>query len=101
MASFQLSYYKFNKINFKRGGSYINSLDCKIKKKATINPENEDDKFFQYGASVALNHEEIKKCPLIIRKKKTYKNKYNLNRINHSPKIDQWKTFEKNNLVSS
>ena len=38
--SVQLLYYKCHKINFKRGGSYINSPDWIKKKKATINPKN-------------------------------------------------------------
>ena len=32
-------------------------------KKPTINPINEDDKYFQYAATVALNDEEIKRNP--------------------------------------
>ena len=41
--SVQLMYYKCYKINFKRGGSYVDSPDW-IKKKKTINPKNTDDK---------------------------------------------------------
>ena len=37
--SVQLLYYKCHKINFKRGGSYIDSPDWIKKKKATINPK--------------------------------------------------------------
>ena len=54
LCSVQLVYYKCHKVNFKRGGSYIDSLDW-IKKKATINPKNTDDKGFQYAITVALN----------------------------------------------
>ena len=48
--SLKLLYYKYQKINFERGSSYIDSpnLIKKKKKKATINPQNEDDKCFQY-----------------------------------------------------
>ena len=42
--SVQLLYYKCRKINFKGGGSYIDSPDWIKKKKATINPKHEDDK---------------------------------------------------------
>ena len=38
--SVQLLYYECHKINFKRGGSYIDSPDRIKKKKATINPKN-------------------------------------------------------------
>ena len=45
-------YYTCHKVNFKRGGSYIDSADSISKKKTTINPENMDDKCFQYSATV-------------------------------------------------
>ena len=41
-------YCKGNKVNFKRGGSYIDTPDWIKKKKATINLKNADDKCFQY-----------------------------------------------------
>ena len=60
-----LLYYKCHKINFKWGGSYIDSSDWIKNKKATINPINKkDNRCFQYGVNIALNHEEIKKDPL-------------------------------------
>ena len=40
-----LLYYKYHKISFKHGGSYIDSADWIKKKKATINPKNDDDKW--------------------------------------------------------
>ena len=47
-------HYKCHKINPNRGGSYIDSPDW-IK---TINAFNKkDNKCFQYGVKVALNHE--------------------------------------------
>ena len=66
--SIQVLYYKCHKINFKRGGSYIDSPGWIEKKKATINPKDEDDKCFQYATTVALNHEEIKRNPQRISK---------------------------------
>ena len=51
--SVELMYYKCHKVNFKRGGSHIDSPDWIKKKKATINPKNTDDKCFQYAATVA------------------------------------------------
>ena len=53
----QIMYCKCHKVNFNRGGSNIDSPDWIKKKKATINPKNEDDKCFQYAAAVALNYE--------------------------------------------
>ena len=60
--SVQLLLYKCHKINFKCGGTYIDSPDCIKKKKATTNPRK-DDKCFQYAATVPLNHEEIESHP--------------------------------------
>ena len=54
-----LLYYKCHNINLKCGGSYRDSPDRIKNKKSTINHINDDDKCFQYGATVTLNHEEI------------------------------------------
>ena len=61
--SVQLMYYKCHKVNFMRGGSYIDSPDWIKKKKTIINPKNTDDICFQYAATVALNYEEIESHP--------------------------------------
>ena len=58
--SVQLMYYKCYKVSFKRVGSYIDSQDWIKKRKATIIPRNEDDKCFQFAATVALNYQRIK-----------------------------------------
>ena len=52
--SVQLMYYKCHEVSFKHGSSYIDSPDWTKNKKATIHPKNED-KCFQYAATVALN----------------------------------------------
>ena len=61
--SVQLMYCKCHKVNFKRGGSHIDSPDSTKTKKATINPKNEDEKYFQYAVTVAINHGEIESHP--------------------------------------
>ena len=48
-------YYDFNKISINRGGSYIDSPKWLKDQKSTINPENNDDKCFQYAITLALN----------------------------------------------
>ena len=75
---------------------WFSRLDKK-EKIATINPKNEDDNCFQYAATVAVNHEEIKRDPQRISKIKSFTNKYNWNGIEYPSKIDDWKTFEENN----
>ena len=69
-----LLYYDLQKIGLKRGGPYIDSPEWLKNKKATINPKNSDDNYFQYALSAALNHKQIKSHPerksiSIIRKK--------------------------------
>ena len=48
--SIELFDYRLNKISFKRRKSYIKSPKWLKNKKATINPQNDDDKCFQYAA---------------------------------------------------
>ena len=61
--SVQLMYYKCHKVNFRLGGSYIDSPEWIKKKKTTTNPKNEDDKCFQYAVIVAVNYEELESHP--------------------------------------
>ena len=70
-----LIYYKCHKINFKRGGLYIGSPDWIKKKKAIINPKNDDDKCFQYATIITLNH-KVKK-PWSVSDVKPFINDYN------------------------
>ena len=50
----------FHKIDMKRSGSYIEAPKWIKNKKATINPQNEDDdKCFQYAVTIALNYDRI------------------------------------------
>ena len=44
-----LLYYKCHTINMNRGGSYMDSPDWIKNKKATLNPINDDYKYFQYA----------------------------------------------------
>ena len=71
-------YYKCYKVNFKQGGSYIDSPNC-IK-------------------TAALNHEELINDPHRI---KPFINKCNWKRINYPTEKDDWKKFETNNLTIS
>ena len=96
---FGLLYYKCHEINVKRRDSYLDSPEWIKKKKATINPKNKDDKYFQYAATVALNFDEIKKDLQRVSNIEPFISKYNYDGIKYLSKIDDWKTFEKNNLA--
>ena len=49
--------------------------------------------------NVVLNYEEIKWNPESVSNIKLFINKYDWKGINYPSKIDDWKTFEKNNLT--
>ena len=82
----------------KRGESYIKSPEWLKNKKATINPQNEnDDNCFQYAITVALNHQNIVRDLQGISKNKPLINQYNWKRIEIPTELKNWKKFEQNN----
>ena len=91
-----LIYCKCQKMNFKRGGSDIDSLVWIKKEKGTKNQENEDDKWFQSAASVALSFEETGSPPDRVLNIKPFIDKYNWDGIRYPTGKDHWKEFEKN-----
>ena len=78
----QLMYYKCHKVNSKRGDSYIDSPNWIKMNKGTINPKNEDNKCFQYAATVTLNYDEIKWNSERVSNIWPFINKYNWERMN-------------------
>ena len=77
----------------------IQKKQNKKTKKATKNPNTEDDKSFQYVVTIALNYEKIQQNPEKVSNIKPFINKYNWKGINYTSKIDDWKTFEKNKSI--
>ena len=92
-----LLYYKFHKVIFKRGGSYIDSPDWIKKKKALTNSKKDDDRCFQYAATIALNFDEIKKDTQRVWIIKSFINNYNWEGINYLSEIEDWNRSEKSN----
>ena len=89
-------YSKCHEVNFEHSVSYIDSPDWTKKKKAKINLKNTGDKCSQYAVNVTLNYLQIKSNPEVSNIKPLI-NKYNWKGINYPSKVDDWKTFEKNN----
>ena len=89
-------YYDFNKTSINRGGSYIDSPKWLKDKKSTINPKNNDDKFFQYAVTLALNIDNIDNHPERISKLKPFISQYNWKDIDFPPINKDWKKFELN-----
>ena len=94
--SVDLLYYKLHKISLNRDGLYIDSPKC-LKNKKTINPENNDDKCFQYAVAVALNHKKIRSHPERISNIKPFIHQYNWKEINFPSNKKDWNEFEKSN----
>ena len=93
-------YYDFNKTSINRSGSYIDSPQWLKNKKSTINPKNNDDKFFQYGVTLALNLNSIDNHPERISKIKPFINKYNWKDIDFLAMSKDWKKIESNNEIA-
>ena len=90
-------YYDLNRITISKGGSYIESPKRLKDKKCTINQKNNDNKCFQYAATLALNINSIDKHPLRISKIKPFIDNYNWNDINFPAAKKDWNKFEVNN----
>ena len=92
--SVALLYYYFQKIDIRRGESYIISPDWIASKKATINPKNEkDNECFKWSIIAGLNCNKI--------------NEKELKKIEKFERVDtdfsscqrEWEEFEQNNTL--
>ena len=90
-------YYDLNRITISKGGSYIESPKWLKDKKYTINQKNNDNKLFQYAATLALNINSIDKHHQKITKIKPFINNYKWNDINFPATKKDWYKFELNN----
>ena len=89
-------YYDLNRITICKGGSYIESPKW-LKDKKCINQKNNDNKCFQYAATLALNINSIDKRHQRISKIKPLINNYKWNDINFPATKKDWNKFEVNN----
>ena len=92
-----LLYYKFRKISLVRVGLYKDSPEWLKNEKATTNPKNNDDKYFQYSRAAALNLEQIKSHPERTSNIKSFINQYNWKETDFPSHKNDWKKFQKNN----
>ena len=86
-----------NKISLNRAKSYIYSPEWIKNKKKTINPQNNDNKCFQYSLTVSLNYQKIENNPERIAKTKSFIGQYNWIEIDFASHSKDWKKFESNN----
>ena len=75
--SVELLNYHLHQISLKRGRSYLESPERLRNKRGTINPQNNDDKCFQYAIIVALNYQNIENHVERISNIKPFINQYN------------------------
>ena len=74
--------YIFDKIDLKRGGSYIETPEWIKKKKAIINIMNDNEKCFQYAILVGLCYDEMKNNQQRLTKVNKYVDKSDWSGIN-------------------
>ena len=86
--------YIFHKVDLKRSGSDIETLEWLKNNDATINCQNDDDKCFQYAITIALNYDEIGNNHQRVNKVKPFIDQYNWKDINCPSHVDDWKKFE-------
>ena len=90
-------YYDLNRITISKGGSYIESPKWLKDKKCIVNQKNNDNKCFQYAATLALNFDDIDRNPQRLSKIKPFIDNYNWNYINFPAAKKDWNKFELNN----
>ena len=90
-------FYDLNRITISKGGSYIESPKWLKDKKCIVNQKNNDNKCFQYAATLALNFNKIDRNPQRISKMKPFIDNYNWNDINFPTAKKDWNKFELNN----
>ena len=89
----------FNKIDLKRGASYIETPKSLKSKKATVNPKNAHDVYcFMHTITIALFHKELSTNPERITKKLiAYAQRFNWHDIDFSASYENYVMFEKLN----
>ena len=91
-------YYCLQQLSLKRTeSSYIDSPKWLKNKKATINPKNDDNNYFQYALTVALNYQNIEKNPQRISNIYKIVDQYDWKEIHFPSHKEDWKKFESNN----
>ena len=88
--------YIFHKIDIKRSGSYTEVPKWINNKKASINPQNKDDKCFQYAVKIALNYDMIENHPERLNNVKPFINQYDWTDINFPSHVGDWKKLKLN-----
>ena len=96
--SVDLLNYNLHRISLKKGKSNIKSSEWLENKWATINPQNDDDKCFQYVLTAVLNYNRFKKGDLQkIENTEPFTNRYDKKEMDFPSLLEDWEKFEQNN----
>ena len=87
--------YICNKTNVGYHRPYIDSPKWIKNKKATVNPNNNNDNCFQYAMMLALNHEQIKKNLQKTTRVYPFMDQYEWKDVIFPSHTKGWKNFEK------
>ena len=90
----------FHQLNLMRGSSYLPLLNWLARKKAIINPKNEDQECFKWAVIVASRWEEINNNPERISKLKRFEKGFDWSGIGFPVSVKDISKFEFRNQVS-
>ena len=90
----------FHQLNLMRGSSYLPLPSWLAKKKAIINPKNEDKECFKWAVIAVLRWEEINNNPERISKLKRFEKDFDWSGIGFSVSINDISKFEFRNQIS-
>ena len=90
----------FHHLNLTRGSSYLLLPDWLARKKAIINPQNDDEECFNWAVIAAENFNEISKNPQRISNLRKFADNYDWSGLKFPVAIKDINVFEMNNDIS-
>ena len=90
----------FHWLNLTRGSSYLPLLDWLARKKAIINPQNDDEECFKWAVIAALRWTDIKFNPERVSNLRKFANNYDRSGLKSPVSIKDINIFEMNNDIS-
>ena len=90
----------FHQLNLTRGNSELTLPDWLARKKAIINPQNNDEECFKWAVIVALRWTDIKFNPECVSNLRKFANNFDWSRLKFPVSIKDINIFEMNNDIS-
>ena len=87
----------FHQLVLTRGSSHVELPEWIARKKAVINPKNEEEECFKWGLIAALHYEEISDHPESIRKLRPFAERYDWEGLEFPLALNKISKFEKRN----